>query len=179
VVPDIPLVRRLPYVAPPSANSQVRVRVSGEAGPIPKTAPYALAPMLDATCLDWLARAPDVLGQFLVLSFFCDGEPVGTTISRLQELPSFGTTAQIVHVHAARFEIVDWMVGATVHELISRGVGAVSCRTSCPATASAMSKLGFWRRKPSPAYWWGADKPAPAGSLHLTTLQADDALQFR
>jgi hypothetical protein len=43
VVPDIPLVRRLPYVAPPSANSQVRVRVSGEAGPIPKTAPYACA----------------------------------------------------------------------------------------------------------------------------------------
>ena len=179
LVPNIPLVRRLPHAPPPSANSQVRVRVSGEAGPIPKSAPYALAPTLDARFLDWLARAPDVLGQFLVLSFFCDGEPVGTTISRLQALPFFGTTAQIVHVQAARLELIDWMVSATVHELIGRGVGAVSCRTSCPATTSAMSKIGFWRRKPSPSYWWGADRPSPAGSLHLTTLQADDALQFR
>lgn len=179
LVPPIPLVRRLPHVASPSADSQVRVRVSGEAGPISRPAPYALAPTLDAAFLDWLARAPDVLGQFLVLSFLCDGEPVGTSISRLQELPSFGTTAQIVHVHAARFEIVDWMVNATVHELIGRGVGAVSCRTSCPATAGALSALGFWRRKPSPAYGWGADKLPSSEPLHLTTLQADDALQFR
>lgn len=177
LVPDIRLVRRLRHPARPSANSEVRVRVLGDAD-IPKIAPYAVAPALDAASLDWLACAPAVLGQFVLLSFVCDGELVGISISRVRELPGFGWTSQIVHVHAARFDVVDWMVGATVDDLIGRGAGAVTCRASCPATAAALIKLGFWRRKPAPAYWWPGNKPPPAGSLHLTQLQADDALQF-
>ena len=178
LVPDIRLARQLRHVTPPSANSDVRVRVLGDAEEIPKIAPYAVAPALDAPSLDWLARAPAVLGQFVLLSFVCDGEPVGISISRVRELPGFGQTSQIVHVHAARFDVVDWMVGATVDDLIGRGVGAVTCRASCPATAAALTRLGFWRRKPAPAYWWPGDKPPLPGLLHLTQLQADDALQF-
>jgi hypothetical protein len=179
VVPNIPLVRRVPHLAPPSANSHARIRVLGEAEEeVPRIATYVIAPTLGTRVLDWLARAPPVLGQFLQLRFFCDGECVGLSISRLEELPSCGCIARIVHLHAARFEMIDWMVSATVHYLIERGAGAVLCRASCPNTASALSRLGFWRLKPVPAYWWPANSRPPPGLLHLTTLQADDALQF-
>jgi hypothetical protein len=179
VIPDLPLVRRVPQLAAPSANSQVRIRVAGAAQEeVPGIAPYAAAPALRTEALDWLAHAPAVLGQFLQVSFFCDGECVGISIGRLEELPPFGRIARIVHLHAARFEMIDWMASATVHHLIEQGAGAVLCRASCPNTASALSKLGFWKLKPVPAYWWPATRPPPSGSLHLTTLQADDALQF-
>lgn len=177
LVPDIRLVRRVRQLSPPSANSEVRARVLGEAE-IPSIAPYAIAPALDATSLDWLARAPAVLGEFVLLSFFCDGRPAGISISRVRELPCFGRTSQIVHVHAADAGAIGWMVGATVNDLIARDVGAITCRASCPATAAALTALGFWKRKPSPAFWWPAVRPPPSGLLHLTTLQADDALQF-
>jgi hypothetical protein len=127
--------------------------------------------------LDWLARAPAVLGQFLLLNFFCDGERVGMSISRLAELSSCGCVSQIVHLHAARFEAIDWMVSATVHYLVERGAGVVLCRTSCPFTARALSALGFWQRK-VPAFWWPPDNLPPSGLLLLTALRADDAFEF-
>jgi hypothetical protein len=177
VLPDIPLAPRLPNLAPPSANSEVRVRVLGEAEQKPKIAPYIVAPALDTMVLDWLARAPAVLGQFLLLNFFCDGERVGMSISRLAELSSCGRSSQIVHLHAARFEAIDWMVSATVHHLVERGAGVVLCRASCPATASALSALGF-RRRNLPVYWWPPDKLPHSGLLLLTALRGDDAFEF-
>jgi hypothetical protein len=78
-------------------------------------------------------------------------------------------------LHAARFEIVAWMASETVHYLIERGAGAVFCRASCPVTGSALSSLGFRRRTPTPAYWWPPNELPPAGLIHLTSLQADDA----
>ncbi|MBX9775273.1 MAG: hypothetical protein K2Y71_12790 [Xanthobacteraceae bacterium] len=176
-VPDIRLVRRTRDIAAPSANSEVRVRVLGE-NEIPSIAHYAIAPALDTRLLDWLACAPAVLGRFVLLSLVCDGEPAGISISRMRELPGFGQTSQIVHVHAADAGMIGWTVGATVDDLIGRGVGAITCRASCPDTAAALSALGFWKRKPSPAFWWPANRVPPNGPLHLSQLQADDALQF-
>jgi hypothetical protein len=69
------------------------------------------------------------------------------------------------------------MASVTVYHLIDKGAGVVPCRTSCPITASALSKLGFWRRNPSPAYWWPADKLPIPGLFNLSTLHGDDALQ--
>jgi len=178
LIPDLPLIRRLPDVAAPSTNSRVRVRGHGEAGETPKIAPYVLAPLLDTKVVDWLARAPAVLGQFLVLDFLCGDELVGISISRLEKLPSFGWVAHLIHVHAARFELIDWMVGATTRHLVERGAGVVRCRASCPTTARALSALGFWQVKRVPAYWWPPNKLAHAGLHHLTALRGDDAFAF-
>ena len=82
--------------------------------------------------LDWLARAPAVLGQFVQLSFYCDGELVGISISRLEELPACGRVAKIVHLHAARLDMIDWMLGVTVHHLVEHGAGAVLCARVLP-----------------------------------------------
>jgi hypothetical protein len=178
LTPDISLLRRLPPVTRPSANSQACVCVLGATQEMPTTAPYALAPILEQQVLDWLMRAPKLLGQFLVLSFFCDGEPAGISINRLQMLPSGGCCAQIVHLHAARFEVIDWMANVTVQNLIERGAGVILSRSSCPTTAGALTALGFRRRKPEPAFWWPPDKMPSPGVFHLTRLQADDALLF-
>lgn len=178
VVPNIPLLWRIPKRPPPSANCDVRLRHLGEATDVGAVAPYAVAPTLGAGVLDWLAHAPAVLGEFIQLSFHCDGELVGISISRLEELPSFGRFAKIVHLHAARLETIDWMLGVTVNHLVQQGAGAILSRVSCPATASALSALGFWRLQSSPAHWWPAKAAPPTGSLNLTALQADDALQF-
>jgi hypothetical protein len=177
LMPDIRLVRRVRHLPPPSAHSDVRVRALGEAE-VSSIAPYAVAPALDAPSLDWLARAPAVLGEFVLLSFVCDDKPAGISISRIRELAGFGRTSQIVHLHAADAGMIGWMASATVNDLIARGVGAITCRASCPATAAVLPALGFWKRKPSPAFWWPATRVPPTGPLHLTTLQADDALQF-
>jgi hypothetical protein len=176
-IPDVSLVRRLPHLPPPSTNCQVRVSTPSETGQVPKIAPYAFAPEIDQKVLDWFAGAPELLGEFPVLSFFCDGELVGTSISRLKKLSSLGFAAQIVHLHAARFDVIEWMASATVHHLIGRGAGVITCRTSCPTTAKALSVLRFRQRKAISAYWWSRDPP-PAGALLLSELQADEALQL-
>jgi hypothetical protein len=177
-VPNIPLLRRIPQHPAPAANCEVRLRVLGETAETGARAPYAVAPALSTRALDWLAHAPAVLGQFVQLSFYCDGELVGLSISRLEELPSCGRLAKIVHLHAARLETIDWMLGVTVNHLVEQGAGAILSRASCPATASSLSGLGFWRLNASPVYWWPAKALPPAGLLNLTALQADDALQF-
>jgi hypothetical protein len=177
-VPNIRLIRRPDRLAPPSANSHVRARSPGDAETLPDIAPYDVAPALDAKVLNWFAGAPAELGQFLLLKFFSDDEFVGVTISRVHELANFGTVSQIVHVHASRHDVIDWMIGETVHHLIERDAGVVMCRASCPTTLGALSKLGFWSLKPNPAYWWPADKLPPSELLHFSKLQADDALQF-
>jgi hypothetical protein len=177
-VPDIPLVWRIPKRSAPSAGCEVRLRVLGDAADIGAVSHYAVAPALGAGALDWLARAPSVLGRFVQLNFYCEGELAGISISRLQELPACGSVGQIVHLQVARLDMVDWMLSATVRHLVDQGAGAVVSRVSCPATANALSGLGFWRLKSSPAYWWPAQTAPPAGPLNLTALQADDALQF-
>jgi len=177
-VPNIPLLWRIPRRPTPSANCEVRLRVLGEATELGTIAPYAVAPTLGTPVLDWLAHAPDVLGQFVQLSFYRDGELAGISISRLEELPSGGRFAKIVHLHDARLEMIDWMLSMTVSHLVEQGAGAVLSRVSCPATARSLAGLGFWKLQSSPAHWWPAKAVPPTGSFNLTALQADDALQF-
>jgi Acetyltransferase (GNAT) domain len=177
VIPHSFLARRIRREPPPSANVEVRRQAPGGAERLARVAPYDFAPWLDASLLDWLATAPDVLGEFVPLSFFMDGEPVGMSVSRLQ-MPAVGCKAQIVHLHATRLALIDWMVSETVHHLVERGAGAVLCNASCPLTVRALSGFGFVRRPPAPVYWWHASKPSPSGLLNLTSLRADDALQF-
>ena len=176
-VPSIPLWRIAKRVAP-SAKCEVRLRLLGETTDVGAVAPYAVSPTLGVGVLDWLAHAPEVLGQFIQLSFYCEGKLTGVSISRLEEFSSFGRFAQIVHLHAARLETIDWMLGVTVNHLVEQGAGAILSRISCPAAAGALSGLGFWRRPPSPVHWWPAKALPPTGMLNLTALQADDALQF-
>jgi hypothetical protein len=155
----------------------VQARTPGDQNEVPNGAPYALAPFLAKAVLDWLADAPALLGEFVLLNFFCNGEHVGVSISRLEKL-HWGCNAQIVHLHATRFDVIAWMVSETVHHLLERGPGSVSCRTSCQTTANALSTLGFVRGAPIQAYWWQRSQEPPAGLFHLTSLQADNALLF-
>jgi hypothetical protein len=168
--------RRIRREPPPSANVEVRRQAPHEAEKLARVAPYDFAPWLDASVLHWLETAPDVLGEFVVLSFFMDGAPVGMSISRLQML-AVGCKAQIVHLHAIRLPLIGWMVSETVHHLVERRAGVVLCNASCPLTVTALSGLGFVRRPPAPVYWWHASKPSPSGLLNLSSLRADDALQ--
>jgi hypothetical protein len=177
IVPDVRLVRRLQRLPPPSVNAQVRARTLGEEPDTSGVGYYVFAPQLDTSLLDWLACAPALLGKFILLSFLCDGVSMGVSISRLQMLDC-GCKAEIVHLHTVRPEVIDWMVSETVHHLIERGAGAILCRASCPITGAALSMLGFARRPPIPIYWWPANKQPPPGIWHLTSLRADDALQF-
>jgi hypothetical protein len=176
-VPDITLVRRIPHFAPPTKNSEVRVRVPGDGAEDLDVLPYALAPAIDGKTLDWFANAPEALGQFLLLSFFCEGRLVGLSISRLQMQPSLGCVSRIVHIRSSTFEAIDWIVGATVQELMKRGSGAIKCTASCPRTGSALAAIGFQNRPPSPAHIYPGDIRVN-GLMNLSSLQADDALGF-
>lgn len=177
-VPDIRLRRQIRQLPPPSSDSHTRIRMLGEAEELQNVAPYAVAPALDTNVLDWFASAPPVIGRFLQLSFFSKGQLVGFSISRLEELPDFGIVSRIVHVQAARFDLIDWMVSATVQQLLEQDAGVVLCRASCPITGRALSALGFWRLKRIPVHWWSTSLRPPDGLLHLSALQADDALHF-
>lgn len=177
-IPDLRLVRRIRRPPAPSASAEVRCRPLGAAvEEVARFVPHDFAPWLDTSILDWLASAPEVLGEFVLLSFFSEGRPVGVSVSRMQTL-AFGREAQIVHVHAERLALMDWIVSETVHHLINREAGTVVCCTSCPATGRALGALGFVRRRPVKAYWWHASKAPPSGVLNLTSLRADDALAF-
>jgi hypothetical protein len=176
-VPEFRLVRNLPHHPPPTANAEVRAFAPSDQEEVPNGAPYALTPSLDTAVLNWLAHAPAVLGEFGLLSFFCDGEHVGISISRLEKL-RWGCKARIIHLHPTRFEVIAWMVSETVHHLLERGAGAVLYRASCPKAGSALTELGFIRGPSIPAYWWPSSKQPPAGLFHLTSLQADNALLF-
>jgi hypothetical protein len=176
IIPNLRLVHRIRRTPPPSANAEVRYGVqAGEE--VVENVPYDFAPRLDRSILDWLATAPKVVGEFVLLSFFNDDKPAGTTVSRLERLP-IGCKAQIVHVQAARLELIDWMVDATVRHLIDRGAGLVSCDTSCPATGRVLRALGFVRWQRIAVHWWHANKLPPSGVFNLTSLSADNALRF-
>ena len=178
IIPDVRLLRRMRRPPPPSANAEVRTRTLGAAvEEAARIVAHDFAPALDTSSLDWLASAPDVLGEFVLLGFFSEGKLVGVSVSRLQTL-SFGGEAQIVHMHAARLELIDWIAGETVQHLLDRGAGAIACETSCPVSGRALRALGFVRRRPVPVHWWHANKPPPSGVLNLTSLRADDALAF-
>jgi hypothetical protein len=175
LIPRIRLVRRLARRAPPFPEARIRPRELGESGEFACSAPHDLAPAVDATILDWLMRAPPVVGDFLVLSFFRGNQPVGVSISRMETLP-FGRKAVIIHWHATSLELIDWMITETVHDLIERGAGVVLCRASCPIAGRVLARLGFHHRRAVPAYWWPANGLPTAASLHLTSLRADDGV---
>jgi hypothetical protein len=177
MVPNLRLVRRIRRTPPPAAKAEVRRGALGAGEGLAGNNPYDFAPWLDGLMLDWLAIAPKVVGEFVVLSFFNDGKPVGITVSRLQKL-AIGGKAQIVHVQAARLDLIDWIVDATVHDLIGRGAGLVSCDTSCPATGRALRALGFIRWQSIAVHWWHANRLPPSGTFNLTSLTADNALRF-
>jgi hypothetical protein len=177
LIPNLRLVHRIRRTPPPSANAEVRYGVLAAAEGVAANAPYDITPWLDEMILDWLATAPKVVGEFVLLSFFNDGKPVGITVSRLQRL-GIGCKTQIVHVQAARLELIDWIVDATVHHLIDRGAGLVSCDTSCPATGRALRALGFVRWQSIAVHWWQANSLPPSGVTNLTSLAADNALRF-
>jgi hypothetical protein len=177
MIPDLRLVRQIRREPPPSADAHVRCEALEAAAEAAKIAPYDLAPVLDISILHWLASTPKLLGEMLVLSFFSADGPVGVSVSRLQMLP-FGLKAQIVHVHAARLTLVEWILGETVHHLIGRGAGAILYDVSCPATGRALGALGFVRRRPMPVFWWPANKLPPTGVHNLSLLRADDAFEF-
>ena len=176
-VPEVRLIRKLARQPPPSADAEVRAYAPSDQEELPNGAPYALAPSLDAAVLQWFAHAPALVGEFALLSFFCAGEHVGISISRLEKL-RWGCKARIIHLHATRFEVIAWMVSETLHHLLERGAGAVLCHASCPKMGSALSELGFVRGPPIPAYWWPRSKQPTGGPFHLTSLQADNALLF-
>lgn len=177
-VPNIPLTLWLTRVPAPSAHTKVLVRLAGESCEAGKNALYSLAPVVETSVLDWLARAPVLLGEFVVLTFLSGGVPAGVSISRLEKL-SFGSVAQIVHLHPVTPEVAGWMVSETVHHLMAHGAGAIFCRASSSATITALTALGFHRRKPIPVSWWPATELPPTGEYNLTSLQADDAFHFR
>jgi hypothetical protein len=175
LVPRVRLVRRLARRHPPSPEARVRPREPGESWELGGIAAHDVTPGLDTALLDWLTRAPSVVGDFLLLNFFCDGRAVGLSISRLERLP-FGHKALIVHWHATELDLIDWIISETVHNLVERGAGAIFCRTSCLATSRALGRLGFFRHRPRPVYWWPSDGLPASSSLHLTSLRADDGL---
>lgn len=177
LVPRMRLVRRLKRHPPPSADTQVVACGLVQREEIGRVPAYVLAPAVDISTLEWLGRAPAVVGEFVLLNFFCNGQLIGLSISRLQMLP-FGCKALIVHWHAASLEVTDWIISETVHHLIERGADAVLCRASCPIACGALVRLGFFRNRPTPVYWRPVNELLPCGLLHLTSLRADDAFQF-
>jgi hypothetical protein len=178
LVPNISLTRRLARSTRPFDRLVVKVRRPGEEGQFDGIGPYGLGPEVEQPVLDWLARAPPLLGQFVVLSFLADAVPAGIAICRIEEL-SLGCVAQIVHLQPARLEVIDWMVSETISHLLERGAGVIFCRSSCPAIGRALMSAGFFRRKPVPMFWWARNSLPPAGRFNLASLQADDALHFR
>src|SRR5208282_5170247 len=88
MIPDIRLARRIRREPPPSATAKVQRREFGAAvEEVASIVPHDFAPWLDTSTLDWLASAPEVLGEFVLLSFFSDRKRVGVSVSRLQQLP--------------------------------------------------------------------------------------------
>lgn len=178
LVPDIPLARRLPLSARPFGKLSMKVRRPGEEWRFDGIGPYELGPEIELSVLDWLARAPPVLGEFVVLQFLAGDVQVGVAICRIEKLP-LGCLAQIVHLQSARLEFIDLMVNDTVGHLLERGAGVIFCRSSCPSIGCALTAAGFYSRKRVPMFWWARDTLPPAGQLNLASLQADDALHFR
>jgi hypothetical protein len=174
VVPNLPLMPRLPAPRPPSAGSEVRLRRAAE-----KIAPeaegmHAFAPILESSTLDWLSHAPAATCEIRELSFESNGRMAGLAVCRLETLSS-GLIASIVHMHAASKDAVQWVIGGTVAYLRGEGVGLVRCRTSSPVFGDALRKLRFLRRTPQAAYWWSRHVMVPEGPAHLSLLRADDA----
>jgi hypothetical protein len=178
LVPNLPLARRLPRSAPLFNNPRVLVRGLGDETQVSGIGPYDLGPEVERDVLDWLARAPPMLGEFIVLNFLADDAHTGIAICRIETL-SLGCVAQIVHLQPARVGVIDWMVSETVSHLLERGAGIIFGRTSCPSISGAFTTAGFYRRKPVPMFWWARDSLPPAGQFNLASLQADDALHFR
>jgi len=178
LIPNIPLTRQRPRSAPPFDKLSVQVRNPGDEVPIAGAFPYDLCPEIERPVLDWLARAPPILGEFVVLQFHSDDLQTGIVICRIEDL-SLGCVAQVVHLQPARLDVIDWMVSATVAHLLERGAGVIFARSSCPSISTALTAAGFYRRKSVPMFWWARDGVRPTGQFNLASLQADDALHFR
>jgi hypothetical protein len=178
LVPNIPLARRRACSAPPFDALLVQVRRLGDDVQVAGIGPYDLGPEVELTVLDWLARAPPILGEFVALRFLAGGVHVGIAICRIEKL-SLGCVAQIVHLQPDRVDLIDWMVSETVGHLRERGAGVIFGRSSCPSISGALAAAGFYRRKPVPMFWWARGSLPPTGRFNLASLQADDALHFR
>jgi hypothetical protein len=178
LVPNMPLARRLPRSAPPFDKLLVQVRRLGDEVQVAGIGPYDLGPKVELSVLDWFARAPPILGEFVTLRFLADDLHAGIAICRIEKL-SLGCIAQVVHLQPARVEVIDWMVSETVNYLLERGAGVIFGRSSCPSIGGALTAAVFYRRKPVPLFWWSRDSAPPAGQFNLASLQADDALHFR
>jgi hypothetical protein len=178
LVPNIPLVRRHPRSSPPFDRLLVQVRLVGDLDSCPGTGPYDFGPEVELPVLDWLLRAPPILGEFVVLRFLADDVHVGVAICRIEKL-SLGCIAQVIHLQPALLEVINWMVSETVRYLLDRGAGVIFGRSSCPFISGALAAAGFYRQKPQPVFWWTRDSLSPIGPFNLASLQADDALHFR
>ena len=174
-LPDVRLrPRALP---PPIAGLSVERRVDGGVE-VAANAAYACAPCPDAATLDWFARAPSVVGECFALHFFAARTLAAVAACRIGE-SAFGRKARIVHVHATRPDIVDWVLSETIQHLIRQAVGVILCRTSCPFLGMALKRFNFFRRRRSHVYWWDpAGQPVPAGPTNFSSLRGDDALAF-
>jgi hypothetical protein len=178
LIPNIPLARRPLRSAPRFDKPLVQIRHLGDEAQVVGIGPYDFGPEVELPVLDWLARAPPILGEFVVLRFLADDAHAGIAICRIEKL-SLGCVAQIVHLQPARVEVIDWMVSETVSHLLERGAGVIFGRSSCRSIGGALTGAGFYRRKPVPMFWWARDNAPPAGQFNLASLQADDALHFR
>jgi hypothetical protein len=179
------LVTMLPNIAvqprpitPPSPDLSVQVRRPGGKAEIVANAAYSCAPDPDHATLDWLARAPNIMGEFFTLQFCGQASLVGFSICRISTV-SFGRKAQILHLHTTRHDLVEWILSETIQHLLRRSVGIIMCRTSCPFLCLALKRLNFLRRQPSQVYWWGADRaPLSDRPMNLSSLRGDDGVSF-
>ena len=177
-VPNIPLVRRLPGGGPVGKLRRA-FRMLGEAAAMnARRRPMRLRRRSARRCSTGLRARRLCSANSSSSAFTAMASLSAFRSAGWKSFPPAVALRKIVHLHAARLDMIDWMVGTTVQHLVEHGAGAVLSRVSCPATAHALSGLGFWRLKSSPAYWWPAKAMPPTGLLNLTALQADDALQF-
>ncbi len=172
-------IRRPRRLQPAASSAQVYVSSSGTVAPPPPPDTYVLASLIDKDSLRWLALAPKEIGDLITLNFVIDGVLVGMSVSRLEKR-ALGVTAKLLHLQSALYspETIDWIVSETAQYLADSGAGLIICRLSCPTIGAALRRVGFLIVRFRPAYWWSAGGIAPFGTMHLTNMRGDDAIEF-
>jgi len=175
----LPDVKLRPRTLPAPIAGLSMERRTGDGGvEVAANDAYACAPCPDAATLDWFGRAPRIVGECFTLHFFAARTLTAVAACRVGDF-AFGRKARIIHVHATRHDIIDWVLSETIQYLVRQSVGIILCRTSCPFLSAALKRFKFFRRQPSHVYWWDASKrPMPAGPTNFSSLRGDDALAF-